>query len=277
MVLASCAASYGVAGCESARCTLPHLDLDVNGVGRRMRRQSCLLRMDALRWVLSAEPAPCAVRRRHPPLCGATSCARSPYSRYVLARSRSRRALRTPPIEGSAATIRDVFHAPALRPLGRASSCKQHICRISSSAAVEDSKARATQFDLIVRPRLDRTSSDASICPTARRHRPSGPRIPSSGAAASSPWRLIPSQSNNSRTTPGRIQTGHPTVRVVLLCRHVPISPPRRDLTVHAPPLAAHAVSQAPLIRRTPTHPARGTPHCMSETTPCHHRLTAAE
>ncbi|KAJ7435190.1 hypothetical protein FB451DRAFT_1309878 [Mycena latifolia] len=73
------------------------------------------------------------------------------------------------------------------------------------------------------------------------------PRTPSSGAA-SSPYHLTPSQSdaNTEYMLSGHLQTGSPTVRVVLQCRHVSISPPRRDLMVSAPSCAAHAISRAP-------------------------------
>ncbi|KAJ7828706.1 hypothetical protein B0H13DRAFT_2373051 [Mycena leptocephala] len=93
--------------------------------------------------------------------------------------------------------------------------------------------------------------------PAAHQRRPSTglPRMPSSGAAASSPCR------------PGHLQTGHPTVRVVPLCG---ISPPRRDLIANASSLAADR-DAASLLCRTPRILRVG------ETTPRHHRLAAAE
>jgi hypothetical protein len=86
-----------------------------------------------------------------------------------------------------------------------------------------------TQFELILRPRSDRASNDASICPrrppTPTRRGP--PRTPLSGVAASSPSasflrRLMPIPNT-------RLQTGHPTVRVVLLYHYVSISPATRS------------------------------------------------
>ncbi|KAJ7849886.1 hypothetical protein B0H13DRAFT_2361034 [Mycena leptocephala] len=80
-------------------------------------------------------------------------------------------------------------------------------------------------LSLILRPRLDRASNDASICP---RHPPGAglPLTPLSGVAASSPSasflrRLMPTPNT-------RLQTDHPTVRVVLLCYYVSISPTQR-------------------------------------------------
>ncbi|KAJ7919736.1 hypothetical protein B0H13DRAFT_1868317 [Mycena leptocephala] len=198
-----------------------------------MRRPSCQLR----RWTpaLSAEPVPSAVRRRRPP-CSV------PYARTLalfpihsprtpplpppkLFGSLSRRcharlspAIRLdadaaalvpapyssrtdrPDAEGSAPATRAIFHAPALGPLHR-------VC--------------CTQFELNVRPRLDRASNDASICPrrspTPTRRGP--PRTPSSGVA-----------------------TGHPTIRAVLLCHYVSILLPRHDLMANAASLAVHGV-----------------------------------
>ncbi|KAJ7931087.1 hypothetical protein B0H13DRAFT_1858310 [Mycena leptocephala] len=143
---------------------------------------------------LSAEPAPSAARRLHP-------LAPARFIPYMRARSRCRRAPRTPPAasveavwiaistppstsafastptptrpsprrtapglagadaEGSATATRAVFHTPTLHPLRRGSSYRGRIRRISGSAAVQHSNA------LILRPRSDRASNDASICP----------------------------------------------------------------------------------------------------------------
>jgi hypothetical protein len=69
-----------------------------------------------------------------------------------------------------------------------------HVQQASSSILL----VCCTQFELILRPRLDRASNDASICP---RHPPmSTRRGPSTHAALwcrrKQPFRLIPSQTD---------------------------------------------------------------------------------
>ncbi|KAJ7789868.1 hypothetical protein B0H13DRAFT_2690021 [Mycena leptocephala] len=103
-----------------------------------------------------------------------------------------------PDAEGSAAATCAVFHAPALHPLRRV---LERVC--------------CTELELILRPRPDRASNDASISP----HRSPTPTL-------------------HAR----RSLTGHHIVRAVLLCGHASISPARLDLMTIASSLAAHGV-----------------------------------
>ncbi|KAJ7110486.1 hypothetical protein C8R44DRAFT_985716 [Mycena epipterygia] len=119
--------------------------------------------------------------------------------------------------EGRTAATRDVFHAPVLCPLRRASSCREYIRRMSGSAALLHSNAACcTQFELIVRPHLDRASNvnDASTCP-CRSPTPTQRGFPTHAVL----W-PTPTPTTRSRTTPGHLETGDPPVRVVLLAEH---------------------------------------------------------
>ncbi|KAJ7077448.1 hypothetical protein C8R44DRAFT_896286 [Mycena epipterygia] len=103
-----------------------------------------------------------------------------------------------------------------------------------------------TQFELILRPRSDRASNDVSICsrrsPTPIRRGP--PRTPSSGIAVSSPCRLM------------LLQTDANTEYMLLRDAGSPTD------------LPSYPVSKAPLVRRMPAHPVRGTTRHLGETTP---------
>ncbi|KAJ7815769.1 hypothetical protein B0H13DRAFT_2683699 [Mycena leptocephala] len=135
--------------------------------------------------------------------------------------------------------LKDALLPPTLRPLRRASSCRQRIRRISGSAAVQDSKAVlcCTQFELILRPRWDRASNDPSIFP---RHPPT-PTQPEP-----------PTQTTDAKTE--YTTSDWPSYRA----RRRPFPNP-------------------PIIRCTPTHPVRGAPHRVGETTLRHYRLAVAE
>ncbi|KAJ7760226.1 hypothetical protein DFH07DRAFT_771851 [Mycena maculata] len=86
-------------------------------------------------------------------------------------------------------------------------------------------------------PRLQRVSIHSRRLPTPTQR---GPPTLSSGAAASSPSHLIPSQTDAntvpntcSRTTPGHLQTGHPTILPGSTWADVPDAP-RLTYAVHA-------------------------------------------
>ncbi|KAJ7896468.1 hypothetical protein B0H13DRAFT_2523065 [Mycena leptocephala] len=160
------------------------LDLDVNDVGCRMRRQSCLLP----RWTPAAERCARAVHRTQvtPSLvlaiCGAASfglaparlipdmhfdlgalLARRPLLPSKLFGSLSRRLHASPGLTGQ--MLKDVPPPPMPSFMQLRFILCTELRRAGSVSVGCLARACCTQFELIVQPRSDHTSNDASICP----------------------------------------------------------------------------------------------------------------
>ncbi|KAJ7790244.1 hypothetical protein B0H14DRAFT_2626227 [Mycena olivaceomarginata] len=246
----------------------------------------------------------CTLPRDTPRVMWASAC--SPYSRNTLARSRTRRTLRTPPAASAEVVWISISTPPCTSGptlcfnLQRRYRHTRPLCRTALGPSADAEGRAATTLNVFNVPH---TSSSAP-CVVVRepthwslavllwctRTRVLYPiRVHFATALGLRLQRCVnmsppltaaePARASHECCTlvPPRV-TGHPTVHVVPL--HVSISPPRCDLMVNVSSLAAHAahaVSQAPHIRCVPAYLARGGPRRVDETMLRHRCLAVAK